>query len=163
MSWKDAVAKDPELQEFTATGRPIPHPKVSGKGSGLSALGGADSLGAGTPNLLPPKFTDDSIISVPVLPPDSNSQNSGVDTDNAENPVKEVKSKSRLGSIFRKSVSGESKGKSPGFVMKKMKRSEYLKRYAKDDEGIYIGTEDPAPDCILNSEHDKLKYRKPFA
>lgn len=122
-------------------------------------------MGAGTPNLLPPKFTDNSIISVPVLPPESTSKTLNLDADDEDNPIKEVKPKSRLGSIFRKASLGEGKPKkeSQGFVMKKMKRSEYLKHYAKDEAGRYIGTEDPADDCILNNEEDKARYRKPFS
>lgn len=30
-----------------------------------------------------------------------------------------------------------------------MTRGEYLKHYAKDEEGNYVGSEEPAADCVL--------------
>lgn len=47
--------------------------------------------------------------------------------------------------------------------MKEMTITEYLKRYAKDDDGNYVGTQDAAPDCILRDEKDRTKYRKAHA
>jgi hypothetical protein len=35
--------------------------------------------------------------------------------------------------------------------VKMMPRGEYLKYYAKDEEGNYIGSEEPAEDCSLRS------------
>lgn len=43
--------------------------------------------------------------------------------------------------------------------MRQITRGEYLKHYAKDDNGRYIGSEEPAADCILKGE-DVAKYRK---
>lgn len=45
--------------------------------------------------------------------------------------------------------------------MKDMTRTEYLKHYALDGYGRYIGTEDPAPDCILKDARDIAKYKMP--
>lgn len=160
---------DPSLQSFTATGRPMP--KARSQGSGMTALTGSESNGAGAPNLLPVRFTDDSIISVPVMP--SEEETNAHDTNS--NPVKDMDEDSSLGPIkeekrrfsffHRKSSrsSGSRSQKIPPFVMKDMRRSEYLMYYAKDDDGNYVGTKDPAPDCILKNEKDRYKYRKQYA
>ena len=44
------------------------------------------------------------------------------------------------------------------FVMKKVTRGDYLKYYAKDEDRNYVGTEDPADDCILKVE-ELVKWR----
>lgn len=44
------------------------------------------------------------------------------------------------------------------FVLKKVQRRECLKHYAKDEQGSYIGTEEPAEDCILRGR-DLERYR----
>ena len=169
----DAVAKDPSLQSFTATGRPIPHPKDSRNGRALNSMGVAESWGAGAPNLLPVKFTDDSIISIPVMPSAENADQAiktktvDSDSDDDGNPIKDAspRRKSRLGSFFRRksSSSASKKPKEPEFVMKDVTRAEYLKHYAKDDDGNYTGTHDPAPDCILRNERDRYKYKRKHA
>ncbi|KAK5946629.1 hypothetical protein PMZ80_000772 [Knufia obscura] len=156
---------DPALQSFTATGRPITKTSASMKGTGLDGLNSADAFGAGAPNLLPFRFTDESIISVPVLPPPdiSESKLAASDSDEDDNPIKGLKPKSRFSfSSFRRKSSSK-KDKKPDFVMKDMTRAEYLKHYAKDDNGKYIGTEEPASDCILNTKEDTMKRRKAFA
>lgn len=162
-SHQETLTNDPRLQSFTATGRPMPNPKSS-KSSALTSLAGAESWGAGAPNLLPKRFTDDSIISVPVMPSEEEIYASLCDPDpikdrddDSRDPIKEDK---RRFTFFRRKPS---KAKNPPFVMKDMKRSEYLKYYAKDDDGNYIGTRDPAPDCILKNEGDMMKFRKQYA
>lgn len=154
-----------KMEAFTAVGNPQPKDKDEARGRGLNALSGADSWGAGAPNLLPVRFTDESIISVPVMPPAvaEPAKDVDVDPEDDEGPVKGLKQKSRFSlSSFRRK-SGSSKPKQPEFVMKDMPRSEYLKHYAKDAKGKYIGTEDPARDCILKNREDIMKYRKQYA
>lgn len=169
---------DQVYQNFTATGRPLyssnnnNYANPSGLGDGLAAH---DSYGQSAPNLLPVRFTDASIISVPVLPhaePTQTKNNlddgsSSLYTDNSsENPIKDGSSKSSrsrfsLSSFRRKSSStGSSKGKQQDFIIREMTRGDYLKFYAKDDNGKYIGSEEPASDCILNREEDRVKYRR---
>lgn len=121
----------------------------------------AEALGQGAPNLLPFKFTDDSIISIPVLPPQDFSETKLADSDDDEyNDSLKTKPKGRMSFFRRKSSSSTKKDKKGAFIMKDVTRADYLKYYAKDEKGNYIGTSDPAPDCILNSEQDKMKYRK---
>jgi len=175
MSTSKSLHDDPALQSFTATGRPISKTSESTKGSGLDGLTSAEAYGAGAPNLLPVRFTDQSIISVPVLPfpspdladdrpapPDSTS-------DSDDNPIKGLdwepkpksKSKTRFSlSSFRHRRGSKKDTKQPAFVMKDMTRAEYLKHYAKDDDGRYIGTEEPGSDCILSRTEDITKYKK---
>lgn len=158
----NAIANDPALQRFTATGRPIPHPKDSRQGRSWQAYAGADSLGAGPANFAPVRFTDDSIITIAVLPPDGAKEKSlEDDSDEDYNPIKE-EPKKKFG-FFRRKSSAYAKKKDQSFVMKKVTRGDYLKYYAKDDDGNYTGTMDPAPDCILNNEKDRYKNRKALA
>lgn len=162
MSASKSLHDDPALQSFTATGRPISKTSESTKGKGLSGLNVAESLGAGAPNLLPARFTDESIISIPVLPPPDvpDGKAFSSDSDEDDNPIKgREKPKSRFSlSSFRRRLSSK-KEKQPDYVMKEMTRAEYLKHYAKDDNGRYIGTEEPGDDCILNVTEDIMKYK----
>lgn len=158
----NATANDPALQSFTATGRPIPHPKESREGRTWQAYAGADSLGQGPANFGPVRFTDDSIITIAVMPPDDGKGKTlEGDSDEDDGPVKE-EPKKKFG-FFRRKSSTYSKKKDQPFVMKQVTRGDYLKYYAKDDNGNYTGTMDPAPDCILNNEKDRFKKRKAFA
>lgn len=159
----NAVANDPALQQFTATGRPIPHPKDSRVGRAWGGALSADSLGSGPANFAPVRFTDDSLISIAVLPPDQEKlKNLERDSDeDSTNPIKE-EPKKKFG-FFRRKSSTSAKKKDQDFVMKQVTRGDYLKYYAKDDDGNYTGTMDPAPDCILNTEKDRFKHRKAFA
>ena len=156
----NAVANDPALQRFTATGRPIPHPKESREGRSWQAAAGSEALGAGPANFAPVRFTDDSMITIAVLPSDDAKVKTLEDSSDDDNPIKE-EPKKKFGFFRRKSA--YSKKKDQPFVMKQVTRRDYLKYYAKDDDGNYTGTEDPAPDCILNNEKDRFKKRKAFA
>lgn len=42
--------------------------------------------------------------------------------------------------------------------MRRIPRREYLAHYAKDESGRYVGTAEPADDCILRGE-DLAKHR----
>lgn len=181
-----------EFQHFTATGRPYKDTSAENSySSGMGAIMGADTFGVGNgpPNVLPFRYTDESLIMVPVLKTPfhshSTSRNSissskmsstfstsltipNNDGDEGSNNKygsdvtdektrKESKSrKFSLGNIRRRSKSRDNKD---DFEMKEMKRGEYLKHYAKDDDGKYIGTEEPADDCILRHAEDIKLYR----
>ena len=54
--------------------------------------------------------------------------------------------------------SSRRKSENSNFVIKQVQRGEYLKFYAKDERGRYVGTEEPAVDCILKGE-DARRYR----
>lgn len=158
----NAIANDPALQRFTATGRPIPHPADSRQGRAWNSLAAAESFGAAAPNLLPVRFTDDSLIMIPVMPPDgATGKVLEGDSDEDQDPIK-AEPRKKFG-FFRRKSSSSSKKKDQAFVMKEVTRRDYLKYYAKDEEGNYTGTMDPAPDCILNNEKDRFKRRKEFA
>lgn len=158
----NAIANDPALQNFTATGRPIPHPKDSRQGRAWQAYASADSLGQGPANFGPVRFTDDSVISIAVMPPEGvEAKTVDDDSDEDDGPIK-AEPKKKFG-FFRRKSSAYAKKKDKPFVMKQVTRADYLKYYAKDDDGNYTGTMDPAPDCILNNEKDRFKVRKAFA
>lgn len=142
----------------------MPNPADSAKGRAMNSLSSAESFGAGPPNLLPVRFTDDSIISVPVIPPPGTKGKlaaaSPFEDEDDEGPVKQPK-ESGFFSFFQRKSSSTSKKKEEkyDFVMKDVTRGEYLKHYAKDDKGKYVGMEVPATDCLLN-DGDMRKYRR---
>lgn len=128
------------MDRFTATGRPFKPPsKRDGAAGAFDSIMASDAgaLTVAGVNHSPFKFTDDSILSIAVLPPGSNGQ------------VEATK---------KKHFWSRRRSENANFTMKEMSRGEYLKRYAKDDNGKYIGTEEPADDCILRGE-DVAKYR----
>jgi len=145
------------LSSFTAAGRPLSETNATRKGqSALEAMGHADSFGHGAPNLLPVKFHDDSIISIPVMrPEDIHSAH----TNAAPAPASDGKSR-KLSFFHRKSAGGGSSAPKQKFAMRELTRREYLAHYAKDNDGKYVGTEEPAEDCILRGE-DLVRYRQP--
>ncbi|GME53097.1 hypothetical protein GTA08_BOTSDO05428 [Neofusicoccum parvum] len=115
----------PDMQKFTAAGRPKPNfdPSISNTDFGMFTGGGA-------PNLLPFRFTDDSIINVPIPLEDLE------DEPEERAPGTERRS-SWMGRIGRK-MAGKEKQKIRNV---KMTRGEYLKYWAKDEHGNYVGTE----------------------
>jgi hypothetical protein len=62
----------------------------------------------------------------------------------------------RKKSIFKKIFS--SSDDDCDVIVKQMTRGEYLKHYAKDEEGYYIGTEEPAGDCVLKEGDRRQKH-----
>ncbi|KUJ11187.1 uncharacterized protein LY89DRAFT_654925 [Mollisia scopiformis] len=119
-----APLSDYDLAHFTATGRPAPAFKSP---SGLASLGGHMFT---APQLLPQRYTDDSIIPaiiVDVIPSPS------------LHPQKKARKNGLLGKVLRPRE-GDGKGKG---VMKVafMPRREYLKYFARGVQGEYIGTE----------------------
>ncbi|OBT63319.1 hypothetical protein VE03_07204 [Pseudogymnoascus sp. 23342-1-I1] len=111
---------DTDLYErFTATGRPMPIQY------NRSAWSSACVYGPTAPHFLPFRFTDDSIIPV-VVRVCEESFKSGVEG----KPRKGRRSlRDRLG--FRKTKA----------VVAMMPRREYLRHFAHDEEGRYVGTE----------------------
>ena len=123
MNPKDSLSKMDSMQRFTATGRPFKSADPTKEGWSMNSMAVADSYGAAQGNLLPAKYTDDSLIPVPVLKPDQ-----------AGKALPERK----------RSFFSRRKSKDDSFTIKHLPRGEYLKHYAKDDNGTYVGTEEPA-------------------
>jgi len=102
----------------------------------------ADSVGAAAPDILPVKFHDDPIMTVPVLKPDAIGRPDGV-----------------AGHRKKKSFwKPRRKPDEDTTTKKQMTPADYLKYYAKDAQGRYTGSEDPAVDCILRGA-DLEKWR----
>ncbi|KAK5055146.1 hypothetical protein LTR84_012894 [Exophiala bonariae] len=146
-----------DMGSFTAVGNSFAHAQASRRhNSGLEGLTTSHSMGAGAPNLLPVRFHDDSIISIPVLRPEDINRLTDF---NNNAPPSDNKSR-KLSFFHRKSIGGGSGGKNDKqkFAMRSVTRLEYLTHYAKDNNGKYVGTEEPADDCILRGE-DLERYR----
>lgn len=113
------------IMRFTATGRPIP----GFKASALQSMGG-DMYSL--PQLLPKRYTDDSIIPAIV-----------VDVIPSQKTIEEQEKKNSRRGSFLKKLKGEPK-KEEGKGLTKvvyMPRRDYLKWFARDLEGKYVGTE----------------------
>lgn len=154
--WKGADAHrgepklDPgsdDMMRFTATGRPfVADNRYQSTWSGLASGDAPEGVPGRT---MPWKYTDESLISVPCLRP---RPQDSVSTSGEAN-VQKKKWWRRKSSTANSSVNDLD-----NFVLKKVQRGEYLKHYAKDEQGNYIGTEPPAKDCILRGK-DLEKYR----
>jgi hypothetical protein len=153
--WKGADAhrgqpkldpKSDDMMRFTATGRPfVPDNRYQTTWQGMANEDCPQGVAGKT---LPWKYTDESLISVPCLRPRPE------ESADASGEVNDKKKWWRR----KSSTSSNSVNDPNNFVLKKMKRGDYLKHYAKDEQGSYIGTEEPADDCILRGR-DLEKYR----
>lgn len=136
-----------DMMRFTATGRPfVPEDRYQSTWNGL---GNADAFQGTAGKTLPFKYTDESFISVPCLKPRAQESATSIGEPNEKKP-KWWRRKS--------STSSNSVNDPNNFTMKKIQRGDYLKHYAKDEQGDYIGTEEPAEDCILRGK-DLERYR----
>ena len=130
----DLAGEEPELDEdsimhFTATGRPMPHFQHSG----LAALAARGSYTL--PQLLPKRYTDDSIIPAIVV--------DVIPSPKAAEEKEQKKTTMRRGSFLKK-LKGERKQEAAGKGLVKvvyMPRRDYLKWFARGLGGEYIGTE----------------------
>ncbi|KAI1616022.1 hypothetical protein EDD36DRAFT_121138 [Exophiala viscosa] len=106
------------------------------------------------------KHIDDPLITVPVLGPQEIARRASPQPRDGSQPSANVsdaeKSKSEFSLFARMKLSVPDS--SVDFVMCQVPRSQYLAHYAKDENGRYIGSGEPAEDCIL-SEEDMVKYR----
>lgn len=133
------------MEHFTATGRRAPKFKASG----LQNLGGD---GYTLPQLLPKRYTDDSIIPAIVT-----------DVVPSEKTIQEEagKKKGLLGRFKGKKEevvggNGERKGVTKVVYMP---RREYLKFFAKDENGQYIGSEPQKKWTEEELEAEFAKYK----
>lgn len=125
----DPLISAPELEEdalmrFTATGRPMP----AFRGSGLQNLGGdAYSL----PQLLPRRYTDDSIIPAIV-----------VDIIPSSRPARDGEEGMKKGLLGRFKIGKKEEGNEKGITkVVYMPRRDYQRYFARDPKGVYIGSE----------------------
>jgi len=115
------------VQRFTATGRPMP----AFKANALQSMGGdLHSM----PQLLPKRYTDDSIIPAIV-----------VDIIPSRKTTEEDEKKKGRRASFLKKLKGDvspKKDETKGLTkVVYMPRRDYLKWFARDQDGVYIGTE----------------------
>ncbi|KAK0103358.1 hypothetical protein ONS95_005384 [Cadophora gregata] len=114
-----------DKQHFTATGRPQP----AFKASGLANLGGHMYT---MPQLLPKRYTDDSIIPAII-------------TDVIPTPkAPETETGGKKSSLLSKLKGGSKKDEQKDKVMKVvyMPRRDYQKWFARDEKGNYVGSEE---------------------
>lgn len=114
------VSQDDPTLRFTATGRPM----RADKPSGLANMPGGMGFTPVAPQFLPVKFNDDNIIPVPVLVARGEAQ---------------AEEKHGFLHRMRRMVAGKEKGGKLRVVY--MPRRDYLKYFAKDDNGNYVGME----------------------
>ncbi|CAO1602104.1 hypothetical protein XANCAGTX0491_005735 [Xanthoria calcicola] len=148
------LAQDTDaMQRFTATGRPkevINKNEEPRKPSyNPSALGNLPSAFTHqAPQFLPQQFTDDSVLLIPIpvsalrvaTPPPSTSRKKTTEEETTPQPQQRRLSSSSSSKLMNR-LRGEKKKKKEEFKMVEMTRGEYLRYWAKDEEGRYIGTE----------------------
>jgi hypothetical protein len=94
---------------------------------------------------------DDTLISVPVL--QTTIQSPPAELDNKD------REKGLSGFFRRKALNFDSLSSIPvNVTLRQVPQKEYQKHYLKDHRGRYMGTEEPADDCILNEE-DTARWR----
>lgn len=137
-----------------------------------ASVSGVDSAAYGTqggrmfrPGITPAEYTDDTLITVPVLETTtSQPQQPVADSISfdrltiAKEANKNRSKERRLFSSLRSSKFNALSDKRVNVTIRQVPRIEYQKHYMKDEHGRYIGTEDPAEDCIL-SEEDSARWR----
>ncbi|KAI4219662.1 MAG: hypothetical protein LQ349_008291 [Xanthoria aureola] len=142
------LAQDTDaMQRFTATGRPKPSYNPSALGNLPSAFTHQ------APQFLPQRFTDDSVLLIPIPvsalraantpspPPSSVSENPTTEEETTQQPQQRRLSSSSSSKLMNRLRGGKKKKKKEEFKMVEMTRGEYLRYWAKDEEGRYIGTE----------------------
>ena len=118
----------------------------------MDSLSSAESFGAGPANHSPFRFTEDDLISVPVMKVDENT-----DTTSGTTTAAQTQSHKKFSLKFGRKSSTTKSG-NEDFKMRRVPRREYLAHYAKDEAGRYVGTAEPATGCILRGD-DLAKYR----
>jgi hypothetical protein len=156
--WKSADAHrgEPKLEpasddmmRFTATGRPFK--AEDHYQSTWANLSDGDNPHGVAGRTLPWKYTDESLISVPCLRLVPGGPQQSI------SPTAGPNDKKKKWWRRKWSTSNSGVNNPENFVMKQMQRGEYLKHYAKDEQGNFAGTEEPADNCILRGK-DLEKY-----
>lgn len=117
------------------------------------------------PVITPTEYTDDTLMTVPVLettgsqPQQPATESISFDRLTIAKEANKRKSREqRLFSSLQSSKFNALSDKRVNVTIRQVSRSEYQKHYMKDEHGRYVGTEDPAEDCIL-SEEDAARWR----
>jgi len=135
------------MQHFTATGRPAPKFKASA----LVSLGG-DMYSV--PQLLPKRYTDDSIIPAIVTDVVPSEKTAAADAKKKQGGfLSKLKGKKESEGL---NENGERKGITKIVYMP---RRDYLKYFAKDENGAYIGSEPYKKWTEEELEEEFAKYR----
>jgi len=121
------------LMRFTATGRPIAASKIS-------SIYNLDPF-YNAPQLLPTRYTDDSIIPAIVTDVIPAGYSASLEcTSGGEMGQAQADGKKRRGSLLKK-WKGEKAKKDRIMKVVYMPRIEYTRNFARDANGLYIGTE----------------------
>ena len=120
-------------QRTTLTGKPIQqnHDHYTNVMMSDSAAPWVGNAGA---NLLPPGYTDKSLVRIPIKTSDVEPS--------------EVKPAAKKGGFFRKlsNVMGDNSGSASDMKMVMMSRGDYLKYWAKGDDGKFLPTVEEPPE-----------------
>jgi len=128
-----AELSEEERSRFTATGRPIPSEALSKVRSGSLQSWSGDMFTQ--PRFLPVQYTDDSIIPAIVT-----GVKRSVPPPPIEGQIPPKKRRHSLAGLFKGDRKEEDTGKGITKVVF-MPRREYLRFFAKDEKGDYIGSE----------------------
>lgn len=101
------------------------------------------------PQFLPQQFTDDSVLLIPIpvsalrgaTPPSPSASENPTEETSPQQQQQERRSSSSSSKLMNRLRGGGGGKKKEEFKMVEMTRGEYLRYWAKDEEGRYIGTE----------------------
>jgi hypothetical protein len=136
MSPTDPMDAAVQEQRTTLTGKPIPEgrPNHDHVCMMFMADGGGWGMGSAGVNLLPPGYTDDSLVRIPIR--DADLEPAGVEPEpettssDAYSPEIQVTKKGRFGGLFKglkgKTTSSRQKQREGGFQIVMMSRGDYL-------------------------------------
>jgi hypothetical protein len=108
---------------------------MDGGGFGMATVGA---------NILPPGYTDKSLVRIPIRESDlgAEAQEPEPETSDIYSPEIQVTKKGVFGGLFKgmkgKAMSSRQKQREGGFQMVMMSRGDYLKHWAKGDDGKFL-------------------------
>ena len=130
-------------ERTTLTGKPIPDREHDNHSSMMLGDGGM-GFGMGTvgANLLPPGYTDKSLVRIPIRQSDLEPEAEETESSDIYTPEIQVTKKGMFGGMFKglknKTSSPRQRQRESGFQMVMMSRGDYLKYWAKGDDGKFL-------------------------
>ena len=130
-----------EGERTTLTGNPIPDREHDNHTTMMTAEGGF-GMGAAGANLLPPGYTDKSLVRIPIRQSDLEPEPEEAENSDVYSPEIQMTKKGVFGGLFKglknKTSSSRQRQREGGFQMVMMSRGDYLKYWAKGDDGKFL-------------------------
>lgn len=126
----------------TLTGKPIQDRQHDHYTNLMMADGGGFGMGAAGTNLLPPGYTDKSLVRIPIRQSDLEPEPEETESSDIYSPEIQVTKKGKFGGLFKglktKTSSPRQRQREGAFQMVMMSRGDYLKYWAKGEDGKFL-------------------------